>query len=384
MTEIINTLVYDLLKLNQRNQIQAELIYDNLKVHLQPLFLKLQLQSRSEYILVSILYNPIQLCQRLHLLDLPPFQVISETQNENIYLFLEGKLVLDSSEQDDLDSFESNVQYVKKNKLLFQRQLNYGYIAEKRYLQKIFSLEHSKLLYVTKQSQSLLFLKHEQFIRQKRTFFLKLFEPTNQTEKQQIHTLADSLLLQQFEENETIITIYQPTESMFLVYLGQVNLETKRNIMCTCSIFDSFNEDCTMAPYTARVKQQAHIFEIQKSQLMQLPAKAQSIIEDRLKMKMSLKKSLLDHHIIDLQVPEIMKSVKYDKLTPKRKKQQSLTSITTTRTSFKKLHTETFLLNNTNLTSQNSIIKQDADVLLLPLKYHRHMTSRIKLNKFLN
>ncbi|CAD8171314.1 unnamed protein product [Paramecium pentaurelia] len=375
MTEIINTLVYDLLKLNQRNQIQAELIYDNLKVHLQPLFLKLQLQSRSEYIL---------LCQRLHLLELPPFQVISETQNENIYLFLEGKLVLDSSEQDDLDSFESNVQYVKKNKLLFQRQLNNGYIAEKRYLQKIFSLEHSKLLYITKQSQSLLFLKHEQFIRQKRTFFFKLFEPTNQIEKQQINSLADSLLLQQFEENETIITIYQPIESMFLVYQGQVNLETKRNIMCTCSIFDSFNEDCTIAPYTARVKQQAHIFEIQKSQLIQLPTKAQNIIEERLKMKMSLKKSLLDHHIIDLQVPEIMKSIKYDKLTPKRKKQQSLTSIATTRTSFKKLHTETFLLNNTNLTSQNSIIKQDADILMLPLKYHRHMTSRNKLNKFLN
>ncbi|CAD8085686.1 unnamed protein product [Paramecium sonneborni] len=375
MTEIINTLTYDLLKINQRNQHQAELIYENLKFHLQPLFLKLQLQSRSEYIL---------LCQRLHLFELNPFQVISESINDNIYLFLEGKLVLDSSEQDDLDSFESNVQYVKKNKLLFQRQLNYGYIAEKQYLSKIFSLEHSKLLYVTKQSQSLLFLKHEQFIRQKRTFFLKLFEPTNQTEKQQIYSLSDSLLLHQFEENDTIITIYQPIESLFLVYQGQVNLETKRNILCTCSIFDSFNEDCTIAPYTARVKQQAHIFELPKSQFIQLPIKVQSIIEQRLKIKMTLKKSLLDHHIIDLQVPEIMKSIKYDKLTPKRKKQSSLTCITTSRSSFKKLNTETFLLNNTNLTSQNSIIKTDADIQLLPLKYHRHMTSRIKLNKFFN
>jgi hypothetical protein len=45
--------------------------------------------------------------------------VISEKENENIYMFLEGKLVLDSSDFEDLDEFESTSKFVKKNKLYY-------------------------------------------------------------------------------------------------------------------------------------------------------------------------------------------------------------------------------------------------------------------------
>lgn len=91
---------------------------------------------------------------------------------------------------------------------------------------------------------------------------------------------------------------------MFVIFNGDIQICTKRNILCTLSTKEFFNEECTISNYVAIVSSQsASVFKLERYLLSQIPDKYRPIIDQSMKHKSYLRHKMLENHIVNLKIP---------------------------------------------------------------------------------
>ncbi|CAD8169363.1 unnamed protein product [Paramecium pentaurelia] len=286
----------DLFRKTDKTQAEIEILYKEQFLKLEPFIKVLTLQSHSEY---------LELIRRIKVYELMAFNLVPQNEQDNLYMFYQGKMRQDLSDLEDLDEFASKFKFIKKKKQQYQEDLPEGYLIDRQNMNKIFAVENCTLLMLTPTDITSLLLKHEQLIRQKRHFFLNTFKPTNVDDKQLLCQIADSLQLFYYEELACIMQLYEKMDNLFIIFTGTVQIYTKRNIIMECNPMDFINEECAMANYSAQVlSKDAQLFKIDKVLLQLFPESAKQLIENSKKHKSMLRRKLVENHIVDLQIPE--------------------------------------------------------------------------------
>ncbi|KAM3141876.1 hypothetical protein pb186bvf_005962 [Paramecium bursaria] len=282
--------IVSLLSIQNKSQRVLKNLYNLLADFIGPICMRLNIASFLEI---------LNLINHLEYYEVQAGDIIEDT--DGCYLLLLGKIEIHQQPQ------VPETEWIQSRSKLFKRRasqimdLSPGQLIDRSNIYKAIVLSNSYLLHLPISGITNVQFKRESLLRQKRYF---LTETLVLSQFDRLKLYIDEWELFYYEKGQNIFTQGSVDEYMYIIYSGDVHLQTLNNTLATLHSGQFFNEDCGSTGYNAKVMSEyVQAFKISKKTILLLPEKARKLIENSRNQKLHLRQSLVDKHIIDIQCP---------------------------------------------------------------------------------